>query len=52
MVSLNNLLSEIASLLELTDTQFDNIKSSYEAVARWLNMGDTIQKYGKVEIFP
>ena len=52
MVSLNNLLSEIADLLELTDTQFNNIKSSYEAVANWLNTGEEIQKYGNVEIFP
>ena len=52
MVSLNNLLSEIADLLELTDTQFNNIKSSYETVANWLNTGEEIQKYGNVEIFP
>ena len=47
------LLAEIAELLELTDTQFSNIKSSYEAVAMWLTkQGEEIKKYGSVEIFP
>lgn len=52
MISINSLLAEIAELLELTDTQFSNIKSSYEAVAMWLNEGEEIKKYGSVEIFP
>lgn len=52
MVSINSLLAKIADLLELTDTQFDNIKTSYEAVAKWLNDGEEIKKYGHVEIFP
>lgn len=52
MISINNLLTEIASSLELTETQFANIKTSYEAVAKWLNAGEEIQKTGRVEIFP
>lgn len=52
MISINNLLSEISGLLELTDTQFSNIKSSYEAVASWINKGDEVKEIGNIEIFP
>ena len=48
----NYILHKITENLELTDSQFNNIKKSYESVAEWLNTSVEIKKYGKTEIFP
>ena len=52
MLDKNDILKRITENLELTDSQFKNIKQSYESVAEWLNASDEIKKYGKAEIFP
>ena len=51
MLDKNGILYRITENLELTDSQFNNIKKSYNSVAEWLNASDEIKKNGKTEVF-
>ena len=48
----NKVLEKIADDLNLSDTELDNIITSYEAVGTLLNNDTTISLYGDVRVFP
>ena len=49
---LEKILLKITESLEITDTQMESIETSYNAVAEWLDGGESFKKHGKVRIFP
>lgn len=49
---INSILNSIADDLDLSETSFHKIKTSYTAVAEILNEDETIKRYGKMSIFP
>jgi len=48
----NNVLEKVADDLNLSDTEFDSVITSYEAVGALLNSDRNITQYGAISIFP